>query len=140
MLGLKGLMASFAEHALYLHMRIFSVHVEVFKSHSISGIFLHHNGEFTRALGPKTTQPDSEFGIVSIHSSQTVRCTLVTYCTDVPLKTVIENIDFINSQYLLNVVTLTLANLKKKHTYTHSPSQPRRQGAFPKRPGDEVVA
>ena len=61
-------MASFAECILYLHMRIFFVQVEVFESKSLSGIFLHLNGEFTRASGLKTIQRETEFGFVSIHA------------------------------------------------------------------------
>ena len=62
------LTASFAEYILYLHMRIFFVQVEVFEIQSLSGIFLHLNGEFTRASGLKTIQRETEFGFVSIHA------------------------------------------------------------------------
>ena len=121
------LMASFAECILYLHMRIFFVQVEVFESQSLSGIFLHLNGEFTRASGLKTIQRETEFGFVSIHAWQTVWSLAALFetrcCIEDPLKTVIENIDFINSKYLLTVVALTLANsVKIPHTYTHTPS------------------
>ena len=49
-------------------MRIFFVQVEVFEIQSLSGIFLHLNGEFTRASGLKTIQRETEFGFVSIHA------------------------------------------------------------------------